>query len=303
MTADEQPPRHQDYLKGPSRSLPPPERVPDPYYRSSVFIMLDDEPASAERLAQHGWEWEGPQPRRRWQASDQGEFEILAEFEGTRDEALAWALERPNVRRIYLYSEATRDIAQVDRDAVPWGADRFRDGPRPPLVPESFFDGTILLRSFVDDDWRLEQQLSRDEAVVAGTTYPADLDEAGALDRVRRAARWLLDGRGGRWVIERDGVPQGTAGLVLHDETSVEIFYALLAAHRGRGTATWTARVLAEWASSAGCSRVTLATLVDNAASQRTAERAGFVRSGQVQRLHKGTSADFVEWSYVPASV
>jgi RimJ/RimL family protein N-acetyltransferase len=150
---------------------------------------------------------------------------------------------------------------------------------------------------------RLEQQLSRDEAVVAGTTYPADLDEAGALDRVRRAARWLLDGRGGRWVIERDGVPQGTAGLVLHDETSVEIFYALLAAHRGRGTATWTARVLAEWASSAGCSRVTLATLVDNAASQRTAERAGFVRSGQVQRLHKGTSADFVEWSYVPASV
>jgi len=48
---------------------------------------------------------------------------VLAEFEGTHDEALAWALARPNVREIYLYSEETQDIAPVDRSAVPWGAD------------------------------------------------------------------------------------------------------------------------------------------------------------------------------------
>jgi hypothetical protein len=120
MTEDEQPPRYQDYLTGPSRSLPRPERVPDPHYRSTVFIMLDDQPGTAERWGH----WEGPPPVRRWEASDQGESGVLAEFEGTHDEALAWALARPNVREIYLYSEETQDIAPIDRSAPPWGADR-----------------------------------------------------------------------------------------------------------------------------------------------------------------------------------
>jgi hypothetical protein len=123
VTEDWKPPPYQDYLKGPSRSLPRPERVPDPYYRSTVYIMLDDEPATAERWAKSGWAWDGPPPRRKWCASDQGEFEVLAEFDGTHDEALAWALARPNVREIYLFSEETQDIAPVDRSAVPWGAD------------------------------------------------------------------------------------------------------------------------------------------------------------------------------------
>jgi hypothetical protein len=123
MTADEQPPRYRDYLDGPPRGLPAPERVPDPHHRSTIYIMLDDEPATAERWAASGWQWDGPAPRRRWCASDQGESGVLAEFSGTHDEALAWALARPGVGEIYLYSEQTRDVALVDRSAVPWGAD------------------------------------------------------------------------------------------------------------------------------------------------------------------------------------
>jgi hypothetical protein len=72
MTPDRHPPRHQDYLDGPVRSEPVPERVPDPHCRSTVFIMLDDEPAIAEQLAKDGWEWDGAPPAKRWHASDQG---------------------------------------------------------------------------------------------------------------------------------------------------------------------------------------------------------------------------------------
>jgi hypothetical protein len=35
------------------------------------------------------------------------------EFERTREEAIEWALKRPNVREIYLYSEATQGRGAV----------------------------------------------------------------------------------------------------------------------------------------------------------------------------------------------
>jgi hypothetical protein len=115
MTSDEHRPPYVDYIPDPIRVQPAPERVPDPHYRSSVFIMLDDEPATAERWAKAGWEWDGPAPVRQWRATDEGEFDVLGEFAGTRDEAIAWALARPDVREIYLYSEETKDIAPLDR--------------------------------------------------------------------------------------------------------------------------------------------------------------------------------------------
>src|SRR5690349_21768113 len=115
MTADEQPPRYRDYLRGPTRSELVPERVPDPRHRSTVYIVLDDEPAVAEQLAKDGREWDGPPPAARWCASDQGESGVLAEFEGTREEAVAWALARPDVERILVYSERTRDLEPLER--------------------------------------------------------------------------------------------------------------------------------------------------------------------------------------------
>jgi hypothetical protein len=115
MSQDEPPPRRQHYLGDGARPEPVPERVPDPYFRSTIFIMLEDEPAIAEQLAADGWEWDGPPPVRKWCASDQGEFGILAEFEGSREDAIAWALARPDVAEIYLFSEETQDVHLLDR--------------------------------------------------------------------------------------------------------------------------------------------------------------------------------------------
>jgi hypothetical protein len=111
MTADEQPPRYRDYLRGPVRSEPVPERVPDPHHRSTIFIMPDDEPGIGQQPAGDG-------PVERWCASDQGEFGVLAEFEGTREEAVGWALARPDVERILVYSQRTRDLEPLERPAT-----------------------------------------------------------------------------------------------------------------------------------------------------------------------------------------
>lgn len=95
---------------------PVPERVPDPYYRSTVFVMLDDQVEQARISAERGWEWEGPEPPRKlWLARCQGERAVLGEFASTdRDEAIAWARQRPNVKTIYVYSEEDRDIHPLD---------------------------------------------------------------------------------------------------------------------------------------------------------------------------------------------
>lgn len=115
-----EPPRYRDYLAGAEPAAPVPERVPDPHYRSTIVIMLDDEPAIDADAAARGFERDPAEPpaNRVWRATDQGEAGVLAEFAGTREAAIAWALERPNVERIYLYSEETRDVAPLERRRV-----------------------------------------------------------------------------------------------------------------------------------------------------------------------------------------
>jgi hypothetical protein len=65
VPTDREPPRYADHLGGPSRGLPRPERVPDPHYRFTVFIVLDDQPSTMRRWQQG----DGPPPVRQWHAS------------------------------------------------------------------------------------------------------------------------------------------------------------------------------------------------------------------------------------------
>ena len=71
---------------------------------------------------------------------------------------------------------------------------------------------------------------------------------------------------------------------------------------RGRGVATRALRLLSDWALSPdglGLARVQLTTDVDNPASQRVAERAGFEREGVLRAYveHQGARRDMVVWS------
>ncbi|GAA4614738.1 hypothetical protein GCM10023195_64490 [Actinoallomurus liliacearum] len=80
-----------------------------------------------------------------------------------------------------------------------------------------------------------------------------------------------------------------------------------LAPHaRGRGVATRTLRLLAQWAfDSLAIARLELTCAPDNVASQSVAERCGFVREG-VLRSHirfKGERRDTVVFSLLPGEL
>jgi len=66
------------------------------------------------------------------------------------------------------------------------------------------------------------------------------------------------------------------------DDGAVEIAYAILPEHQGRGYATDAARVMVEYAFKSAEVRVVRAhTLPDGAASQRVLKKSGFTRKGE----------------------
>jgi RimJ/RimL family protein N-acetyltransferase len=70
---------------------------------------------------------------------------------------------------------------------------------------------------------------------------------------------------------------------------------------RGRGVASRATRLVSEWGlRELGLNRVALLADVDNTASQRAAEKAGFVREGTARRarpLRDGTGRDMALFS------
>jgi RimJ/RimL family protein N-acetyltransferase len=95
-------------------------------------------------------------------------------------------------------------------------------------------------------------------------------------------------------------------GGVLHhldaERAIVEIGYWVLPYARRRGIATQIARLLAEHAFALGVERVAAYVNVDNPASERVLERAGFTREGVVRSMPKpdGRRVDKTLFSLLP---
>jgi RimJ/RimL family protein N-acetyltransferase len=95
------------------------------------------------------------------------------------------------------------------------------------------------------------------------------------------------------------------AGVLHHLDTErkiVELGYFVLPAARRRGFATTIARALAHHAFSLGVERVAAYVNVDNAASERVLERAGFTHEGVVRSMPKpdGRRVDKTLFSLLP---
>jgi RimJ/RimL family protein N-acetyltransferase len=90
------------------------------------------------------------------------------------------------------------------------------------------------------------------------------------------------------------------------DAARAAVGYWLAPQARGRGVATRTLRLLARWAfDRVAIARLELTCAPDNVASQRVAERCGFVREG-VLRSHirfKGGRRDSVMFSLLPGEL
>jgi RimJ/RimL family protein N-acetyltransferase len=127
------------------------------------------------------------------------------------------------------------------------------------------------------------------------------------------ARRWLGRYQDGR----KDGTREGFAivgddgtflGLALafridREERTVELGYVVAPKARGRGVARRALELLTEWAlSELGALRIELRISVDNPASSRVAERAGYVREGILRSVHfkQGIREDVEVWSRLP---
>ena len=170
--------------------------------------------------------------------------------------------------------------------------------PSSEMPPHPLPAGPFHLRAIgLDDDWRLEQELSQDADVVRWTFYPDSMDESAARARVRqhqsRAAQRLAQ----RYVIlDQDDRWLGTCGLGNLQGEAPEVFYALLSRGRGRGAATAATKALTDWALANGHRQVALVTIDGNGPSDGVARRAGFLPVQHVEGEHRGQPAEMTRW-------
>ena len=177
--------------------------------------------------------------------------------------------------------------------------------PDPPLADE-----LIRLRQWRDADLGAAYDATRDDALIMRYTRIAADRSVGELRAVvdgyetaRRAGTELA------LAIADAGDDAFLGAVSLHVEAAqrrAEIGYWVAPWARGRGAATRAVALLGRWAiEERALLRVALHVDHDNAASQRVAERAGFVREGTLRSYEerKGLRRDLVVFSLVPGDV
>ena len=172
--------------------------------------------------------------------------------------------------------------------------------PDPPLG-----EGAIGLRPWQDGELDVMVAICRDHDVARFTRVPDPYSEADARAWIDAQPGRLEAGDGVTFAITSSGgAPLGSIGLRIDpgDRDIAEAGYMVAPAARGRGIATTALRLASHWAvRDLGVARVHLTTHVDNPASQRVAERAGFRREGVLRSWEeiRGERVDLVMFSLV----
>jgi RimJ/RimL family protein N-acetyltransferase len=164
--------------------------------------------------------------------------------------------------------------------------------PAFPLPDPPLSDGAVVLRPPRPDDVPDVFAACQDPDIQHFTFVPAPYEEHHARGWVEGAAAARERGEQLSLVIadatDPDGRLLGTAGLLRPDwaHRTAEIGYWVAPWARGRGAASRAAALLAPWAlRTLGLARVACDVDVDNAASRRVAERAGFTHEGVLRSL------------------
>jgi RimJ/RimL family protein N-acetyltransferase/predicted O-methyltransferase YrrM len=151
--------------------------------------------------------------------------------------------------------------------------------PEPPLA-----DDAVVLRAFDERDLPTLERAANDQDVVSA------FGSASAGDALAFHRRRWEDGSAAAFAICPGG--GGSVGGVLLEPRRAGVAavgYWLLPEARGQGYATRAVRLLTEWGIRAlGFARVELWATVENDASQRVAERAGFQREGVLRAYAEG---------------
>ena len=117
------------------------------------------------------------------------------------------------------------------------------------------------------------------------------------FDGHHRAAWAILD--------DEEFVGYAVTGPIDHEGQEVELGYAISPWGRRRGVATETLLQLTRWAFDAGMLRVTAVISVDNPASSRVAQKAGYTLEGVLRSVHQvgDRRGDMESWSILPGEL
>jgi ribosomal-protein-alanine N-acetyltransferase len=143
----------------------------------------------------------------------------------------------------------------------------------------------------------------RDPDVLRFTRTPDPMPDGWIHDYLTRfdfehRAGWaILDGE--------ELVGYAVTGPIDREGAEVELGYAVSPWARGRGVATETLRQLTQWAFDQGMQRVVALISVDNPASSRVAEKAGYTFEGVLRSVHHRDElrGDLQSWSILPGEL
>lgn len=177
--------------------------------------------------------------------------------------------------------------------------------PPIPLPDPELRDDVVRLRAPHPADVDAIHAACQDPLIQRYTFVPVPYERAHAQAWVDSAAALRAAGDSLSLVVTRAGHDElvGTIGLLRPDfaHRVAEIGYWTAPAERGQGLTARAVRLLSRWALSAGgFARVTCDVDTGNPASQRVAEKAGFVREGV---LRSAIEAKGRRWSLVVHSL
>ena len=176
----------------------------------------------------------------------------------------------------------------------------------PPGQPLS--DGIVTLRPVGPEDVPAVTAACQDPEIPRWTTVPTPYSEDDAQDWVDASAEEHAEGLGVNLVVldAASGELLGAIGLMEHAPAIPRVGYWVKREARGRGAASRALTLVSRWAlDELGLPRLELITHPDNVASQRVAEKAGFVREGVMRRAweQRGVWKDAVLFSLVPGDL
>jgi RimJ/RimL family protein N-acetyltransferase len=170
---------------------------------------------------------------------------------------------------------------------------------------EGLSDGVVTLRTWTEADApAIVACVDGDEEIARWLDQipqPYTIEEALAyVDGVGRQAFAITDSPTGRVL--------GSVGATWNEDGDVaEIGYWLHADARGKGATTRAVVLLARWALARGASRVQLRADIENAASRRVADKAGFRLEGVLRSAHwnarLGRRVDWAMYSVLPGEL
>ena len=174
----------------------------------------------------------------------------------------------------------------------------------PQIVVPRIVGNEIILRPFESSDADAVLDASGDSGVTAVTTVPTIVDRDLAEEWIARQHERAAAGAGYSFAIEAGQECVGQIGLWLHEvqHGRATVGYWIRPTRRRRGHAVAALRALSEWAwRLPEIHRLQLHIEPSNAASRRTAERAGYEREGLLRAWQEieGERRDMVVYGMI----